>query len=59
MPVLMGSDVWEAWLDPAVEPSALQSLLVPFPSDKMEAFKVSQAVNSVKNNGPDLVIPAS
>jgi putative SOS response-associated peptidase YedK len=57
MPVLLGPESWEPWLDPAVEPAALQSLLVPFPPGKMEAFAVSPSVNSVKNNGPELIVP--
>jgi putative SOS response-associated peptidase YedK len=59
MPVLFGPDTWEPWLDPAVEATALSSLLVPFPADRMEAYPVSPAVNSVKNNGPELIAPAS
>jgi putative SOS response-associated peptidase YedK len=55
MPVLLGPNSWEPWLDPTVEPSALQSLLVPFSADKMEAYPVSAAVNSAKNNGPELI----
>jgi len=53
----LGPDVWEPWLDQAVEAAALESLLVPFPADRMEAFVVSEAVNSVKNNGVACIEP--
>jgi putative SOS response-associated peptidase YedK len=57
MPVLLGPEVWEPWLDHAVEAAALESLLVPFPADRMEAIAVSDAVNSVKNNRPICIEP--
>jgi putative SOS response-associated peptidase YedK len=58
MPVLLGPDAWEPWLDPAVEPAAVQELLVAFPAGLMEAYPVNPAVNSVKNNGPELIMPS-
>jgi putative SOS response-associated peptidase YedK len=50
-------DVWEVWLDPAVEAAALESLLVPFPANRMDAFAVSDGVNSVKINGVAYIAP--
>ena len=55
MPVLMGPDAWEPWLDTEADPAVLQCLLVPFLPDQMEACPASAAVNSVKNNGPELI----
>ena len=33
-------------------------LLRPYPSDEMRAYRVSTAVNSVKNDGPECLEPA-
>lgn len=53
MPVLLAPDAWE----PAIDPPALQELLIPFPAKRMTACKVSPDVGSVKNNRPDLILP--
>jgi putative SOS response-associated peptidase YedK len=56
MPVLFGPDQWSAWLDPDQEDVA--GLLVePDQSvlDSLELRPVSDAVNSVRNNGPSLL----
>lgn len=56
MPVILNRDDEAAWLDPKqTEASELQQLLRPFPSEQMRIYPVSQAVNSPKNNGPDLI----
>ncbi len=57
MPVLLGPEAREEWLDPAVDAGALRELLVPFPAERMEAWPVSPAVNSPRNNGPELTRP--
>jgi len=58
MPVVLAPEAWPAWLgeDPADQPQ-LKSLLVPYPSDGMICWPVSQRVGSVKNNDPSLVEP--
>jgi putative SOS response-associated peptidase YedK len=60
MPVLMPPDRWAAWLDPDnTDPSGL---VLPPTEEFLAALElrpVSQAVNSVKNNGPDLMQPAA
>jgi hypothetical protein len=43
-------------IEPADE-AQLKSLLVPYPSDGMIAWPVSQRVGSVKNNDPSLIEP--
>ncbi len=44
------------WLDRSVEdPSELGTLLTPYPDDVMEAYEVSTLVNSVANDGPELI----
>jgi len=59
MPLLLPASHWGAWLDPdSADPS---SLLSPDPGlvDGLELRPVSMAVNSVRNNGPELMDPVS
>jgi len=56
MPLLVEKDRYDAWLDPrSSDPDTLLGLLVPAAPGRLEAYPVSRAVNSVKNNGPELV----
>jgi len=58
MPVILGHEAWEAWLDPANhDTGALAGLLVPYPAARLVEHAVSSLVNSVKNNLPELVAP--
>ncbi|MDP9073920.1 MAG: SOS response-associated peptidase [Actinomycetota bacterium] len=58
MPVVLPPDVWDRWLDPALEdPAALSRLLVPARSEEFEAYPVTTKVNTVANEGPELVEP--
>ena len=62
MPVVIDRRGYEAWLDPEAEEVDLRPLLAPFPADAMEAFPVSDRVNSTEADGPELsrpVAPAS
>lgn len=60
MPVALPDDVWDAWLDRDMDdPEAALGLLRPIDPDLMMEHAVSSQVNSVRNNGPDLVRPAS
>lgn len=57
MPLSVPRAGWEAWLDPALQdPDAARSLLDFAP--RWTAVPVSEAVNSVRNNGPELIEPA-
>lgn len=59
MPVILGKDEEEAWLDKALkEPADLSSLLRPYPDDEMEFYPVSKLVNAATVNEPSLVHPA-
>lgn len=58
MPVILHPEDEEAWLK-EVDEAALKKLLVPFEADKMEAYPVSKKVNSLANNGPELISPAN
>ena len=58
MPLLVDRDKYAAWLDPTVsDRELLEGLLVPAAPGRLEAYPVSTLVNSVKNNGPELVEP--
>ncbi|RBQ15379.1 SOS response-associated peptidase [Spongiactinospora rosea] len=56
MPMLIERERWSEWLDPELTATDdAQALLVPASPDRLEAYPVSTAVNSVRNNGPELV----
>jgi len=57
MPVVLGRDSWQRWLDPSTDAAAARSLLVPAPSEWFELFPVSTRVNNVRHDGPDLLEP--
>ncbi len=58
MPLLVEPDRYDAWLDPRnADPADLKKLLVPASPDLLEAYPVSTRVNSVRNNGEELVAP--
>ena len=58
MPMVVGRDAWDAWLDPDLtDPDAALRLLAVTEPDALEAYAVSTAVNSVKNNEPSLLQP--
>jgi putative SOS response-associated peptidase YedK len=58
MPVLLGSDELEIWLDPDLRDEALlRDLLRPAPDDLLVLTPVSSRLNSVINEGPELLVP--
>ena len=58
MPLLVEPERWAAWLDPTKKDNDdLLALLVPAAPGRLEAYPVSTAVNSVRNNGPELLEP--
>lgn len=58
MPMVIGADAWPAWLDPAMtDPDAALALLQVTQADQLEAYAVSTKVNSVRNDGAELVDP--
>jgi len=50
MPVILESHQWNLWLDPNSDYRELNRLLTPIASDKIRYFRVSELVNSVKND---------
>ena len=58
MPAVLLPEAVDTWLDEDVtDVETLTALLVPYPSELLEAWPVSTDVNDVKNNRPDLVEP--
>lgn len=58
MPMVIRPESWSDWLDPAnTEPGDLQALLAPAMAGGLATYPVSTAVNSVRNNGPELIEP--
>jgi putative SOS response-associated peptidase YedK len=55
MPVILDRPDYDQWLDRNAGGADVANLLRPFPAASMEAYSVSTAVNSVKNDGPKLV----
>ena len=56
MPMVIEPERWAEWLDPAAnDPADLMALLAPAASGGLTSYPVSQAVNSVRNNGPELI----
>ncbi len=57
MPVVLDPAVEAAWLDPEADREELLSLLVPPAEDALVAREVSDLVNDVRNEGPELIGP--
>jgi putative SOS response-associated peptidase YedK len=60
MPMIIDQGQWADWLDPANTDAAdLRALLVPAAASGLATYPVSTAVNSVRNNGPQLIDPVA
>jgi putative SOS response-associated peptidase YedK len=58
MPMVITPEHWADWLDPGnAEPGQLQAAMLPAMAGGLTSRPVSMAVNSVRNNGPDLIKP--
>jgi putative SOS response-associated peptidase YedK len=58
MPVILHSNTYTQWIDPAPQsPDRLQNLLVPYPTEEMEAYPVSTLVNSPGNDRAECILP--
>jgi putative SOS response-associated peptidase YedK len=58
MPVILSPQVYQDWLNPGNgKPDRLSSYLVPYPSDQMIAYPVSNTVNNPKNDTPECIRP--
>ncbi len=56
MPVILPKEAYDEWLNGDNEKSLL-GMLKPFPDNKMKVYMVSDKVNSVKSEGPELIKP--
>ncbi|MCA9249939.1 MAG: SOS response-associated peptidase [Phycisphaerae bacterium] len=60
MPVIVGADDYDLWLDPKVQDiEPLRRLFEPYPDDEFVAFPVSKQVNSPSNDSPECIAPQS
>jgi putative SOS response-associated peptidase YedK len=59
MPVILNREDEDDWLSRDLDdPHLIEQFLRPFPMEEMEIYPVSRAVNSPRNNGPELIEPA-
>jgi len=56
MPVMLDKQIMWGWLEDK-PPHALQSMLAPYPAEKMRALPVGLAVNNPKNDSAECVRP--
>jgi len=60
MPVILNKEDEDYWLSPDnTEAEDLVKLLIPYPTELMEAYPVSGLVNSPRNNFPEVMKPIS
>jgi putative SOS response-associated peptidase YedK len=58
MPAILRPEHEDAWLEPEMtDPLALASMLRPYRDGEMEAYPVSDAVNSSRSEGEQLALP--
>ncbi|GAA2106139.1 SOS response-associated peptidase [Microlunatus panaciterrae] len=58
MPMVVAPEAYNRWLDPNLtDPDAALELLAVTEAESLEAYAVSTEVNSVRNDGPQLVEP--
>jgi putative SOS response-associated peptidase YedK len=59
MPVILPRELEAEWLDPDISVEHAISLLEPYPAQRMASRPVSRLVNSVQNEGPELLAAAA
>lgn len=55
MPVILGRDLLDDWLDPATSPAELAPMLLAAPEASLRMWPVSTQVNRVQPDGPELL----
>jgi putative SOS response-associated peptidase YedK len=56
MPVILPREAESIWLDQEQhDKDTLESIMIPYPPNKMEAYPVSMLVNSPRNETPDVI----
>jgi putative SOS response-associated peptidase YedK len=57
MPVILPLDDYGTWLNKHLtDPAQLEPLYEPFPAELMDAYPVSDRVNTVRNNNPENIV---
>ncbi len=62
MPVILEPKDYRRWIEPAAAPNIERlplDLMRPFPTESMVAWPVSERVGNVRNDDPELLMPAS
>lgn len=57
MPAILAGEQMNTWLHPQTQSADALSLLQPYLSDRMEAYRVSTTVNHWKHDTPDCISP--
>jgi putative SOS response-associated peptidase YedK len=57
MPVVLGPEAWERWLDPLATAGDLAALLVPCPDEALLVRPASRLANDPRNDGPEVLEP--
>jgi putative SOS response-associated peptidase YedK len=57
MPVIVAEQDYDRWLDTHIAGANVTDAIQSFPAAQMEAYPISPAVNSPKNDGPELTAP--
>ena len=59
MPAIIARDRYARWLDPSLQdPAEIQPMIARYPAEAMQAIPVSARINSVRNQGAELIEPA-
>lgn len=59
-PVVVPPDLRDLWLDPTMtDPAQVRDLVASIPPPRLHTYEVAPLVNSVRNNGPELVVPVT
>lgn len=59
MPVILGQELHDLWLDENARTTDLKELLVPFDAKEMKSHAVGYDVNDVKVDRPDVLLPVT
>jgi putative SOS response-associated peptidase YedK len=57
MPVILSPEDYDRWLDAGASVDELRAMLKPCSEDLLEAYAVSRAVNSVRNDTEECIEP--
>ncbi|HNA95033.1 MAG TPA: SOS response-associated peptidase family protein, partial [Saprospiraceae bacterium] len=55
MPAILTQEAERLWTDPDLSAKDALQLLVPFPAEEMQAYRVSDRINKVANNDAGLI----